>query len=281
MVSLIPRTEVTGTDGRYRASIHPELSTPLGPFGGYVAGIALRAAGMQSKFDRPVSFACHYLRPARFEQVDLEVATLRETKRAQSMQIAMLQAGEPILTALVWTAAELSGVEHEVPMPEVVGPEKLRPFQELFGFDNGREDWNRFIEGRPILDWQPDKEPPWGPQDFEGAPPGRPLARGWVRLLDYSNDGDAFLESARLVVPIDWFTAAAAFNPHRQNTAMWLPHMDLMAFFHDLSSDSDWMFVETESPVARQGLAWARAAIWSQDGRLLATGMQQMLQRVM
>ena len=44
-----------------------------GPCGGYVAALALRAAGAESPFARPASFFCHYLSVAAFAPVD-EVA---------------------------------------------------------------------------------------------------------------------------------------------------------------------------------------------------------------
>ena len=44
-----------------------------GPNGGYVAGIALRAAGLVAEVPRPVSFACHFLRTADFAPVDVVV----------------------------------------------------------------------------------------------------------------------------------------------------------------------------------------------------------------
>jgi hypothetical protein len=40
---------------RYRAELVPDWRT-WGPLGGYVAAIALRAAGMATSFDRPASF---------------------------------------------------------------------------------------------------------------------------------------------------------------------------------------------------------------------------------
>ena len=44
-----------------------------GPCGGYVAALALRAAGAESPFARPASFFCHYLSVAAFAPVDLVV----------------------------------------------------------------------------------------------------------------------------------------------------------------------------------------------------------------
>ena len=62
LIDFVQQTSVNGEDGRYSATVHPELSTPFGPFGAYVAGVALRAAGVHSSFDKPASLSCHFLK---------------------------------------------------------------------------------------------------------------------------------------------------------------------------------------------------------------------------
>ena len=89
---------------------------------------------------------------------------------------------------------------------------------------------------------------------------------------------DPFLEAARFLMPIDWMVSNAAFRPHQGNN-LWLPTMELTAGFHDLSSGSEWMLADCESPVARGGFAWGHARIWSEKGTLMATGAQLMIQR--
>jgi hypothetical protein len=59
-------------DGRYRAMVHADWEI-WGPCGGYVAALALRAAGAESDLVRPASFFCHYLSVAAFAPVDLTV----------------------------------------------------------------------------------------------------------------------------------------------------------------------------------------------------------------
>ena len=63
-------------EGRYTAVVHRDWEI-WGPCGGYVAAIALRAAGAESPFVRPASFFCHYLSVAAFAPVDLVVTPLR------------------------------------------------------------------------------------------------------------------------------------------------------------------------------------------------------------
>ena len=62
--------------GRYRASLQADWEI-WGPCGGYVAAVALRAAGAESRQSRPASFFCHYLSVAAFGPVEVEVVPLR------------------------------------------------------------------------------------------------------------------------------------------------------------------------------------------------------------
>jgi acyl-CoA thioesterase-2 len=55
-----------------------------GPNGGYLATIALRAAGREAQVQRPSSFSAHFLSVARFAPVDVEVEVLRRGRSTES-----------------------------------------------------------------------------------------------------------------------------------------------------------------------------------------------------
>lgn len=57
------------------------------------------------------------------------------------------------------------------------------------------------------------------------------------------------------------------------------PSLDLVMSFHLAGADSDWLLVEARSPLSKGALVAGTASIWSANGRLLASAMQQMLQR--
>ena len=92
-------------DGRYRAQLNQDWEI-WGPEGGYVAAIALRAAGAEARLHRPASFSCHYLGVASFDAVDLEVTTVRSGRNAESFRVSMTQEGRAILDATLWTIGE-------------------------------------------------------------------------------------------------------------------------------------------------------------------------------
>ncbi len=87
MGDLAADTKVTGSVGRYSARLSRDWEI-WGPNGGYIASIALRAAGEHSQFGRPVSIVGHFLGIATFDDVVVEVKTLRLTKRAESMRVS-------------------------------------------------------------------------------------------------------------------------------------------------------------------------------------------------
>src|SRR5262245_401457 len=118
-------------DGRYVARLSSDWEI-WGPMGGYVAAVALRAAGEASPFERPASFSCHYLGVAAFGEIDAVVTPVRVGRQAASHHVALRQGERPILDAMVWSVADVEGLEHDVSdRPPVPGPDELRTSEEL------------------------------------------------------------------------------------------------------------------------------------------------------
>ncbi|MBD0329518.1 MAG: thioesterase family protein [Thermoleophilia bacterium] len=91
--------------------------------------MALRAVGAASAFSRPASFTCHYLRPAAAGPVEVGVESRRQTRRAESLRVTLAQADGPILEALVWTVADLTGTDHDAAAaPEAPGLDEVEPW---------------------------------------------------------------------------------------------------------------------------------------------------------
>ena len=57
------------------------------------------------------------------------------------------------------------------------------------------------------------------------------------------------------------------------------PSLDLGMSFHEAEPGSDWLLIDARSPLSHHALVAGQAAVWSMDGRLLGSAMQQMLQR--
>ena len=263
-------TRVEGSGGRYRANISRDWEI-WGPNGGYVAAIALRAAGREASIARPASFSGHFLGRAEFAPVDLDVTKVHGGRRSESLHVVMRQEGRSIMNAIVRTAAEGPGLEHDVTeMPEAPGPEGLKTYDELFPDGPGTPYpfWHN-IEGRPI-----DPERVLVPPEERGAYP--PLFREWYRFQPRATFDDVWVDAARYLLLIDTLSWPAAAQPHPQ-AAFQGPNLDVTAWFHRFDPESEWLFSDHEGPVAKGGLMGTWGRVWSRSGRLLASGGAQLM----
>ena len=261
-------------DGRYRASLSKEWEI-WGPMGGYVAAVALRAAGAHAGIGRPASFFCHFLSVAAFDDVDVEAVTLRAGRRTASVRVSVSQSGKPVLEAMAWAAEESDGMEHAfAPAPDVPDPGTLPNVEERMAGVEGAGPpfpfWNNMEERPPV--WIPWDQ--WDPQAERD-----PVWDTWFRLRPAAAFAeDPWLDACRLLIVLDIMQWPAASRGHGDNSWM-APSLDLFAAFHRPSAYSPWLLGHADSPAAGQGLVGGRAAVWGQDRTLLATGGQQMLCR--
>jgi len=264
-------TAVEGSDGRYTAVLSRDWEI-WGPNGGYIAAIALRAAGAYSRFDRPVSLVSHFLGVADFDSpVDLEVHALREAKRAQSVRVSMTQRGRPIYDAMVWSVGDVAGLEHDVSeMPATPDPETLRSAAERLaelGVEQHFKFWDNFDQ-RPV-NWI---------DDWENRKPEAPVAGDWYRFVPRSTFDDPWLGACRSLILLDTLGWPAATRLHT-NPGYIAPSIDLSAAFHRSRPEEDWLYARASCPSASGGLIACESRVWSRDGTLLAVGASQLLCR--
>jgi acyl-CoA thioesterase II len=256
-------------DGSYRAMVHRDWEI-WGPCGGYVAAIALRAAGAESPFARPASFFCHYLSVADFAPVDLVVTPLRQGRTVLAQRVEMTQDGRPVLDAMVWSVGRVEGLEHvDVTPPHVSDPMDTPPWVDRRQDSDGEDDrrpyafWDNFEQR--ALDWSA-TWPPSGPLP--------PTWRAWVRYKDGDpTKEDAWVQAARLLVVLDVGSWPAGSRPHAYaNPPFIAPSLDLYAAFQDPTSGSEWLLLDAHSPVAQAGLLSWTGRVWSETRTLLASG---------
>jgi acyl-CoA thioesterase II len=261
-------TRIEGGSGRYRADLSKDWDI-WGPNGGYLAAIALRAAGEESEIPRPASFAAHFLSVARYEPVDLEVKVLRRGRRSESLQVSMQQAGRPILHAIVRTAAEGPGLEHDVAVaPEVADPDGLKSWEELQPDEPPFYPFWQNLEARPLDPLHPELDEERRPRD--------PVLLEWYRFRPRATFDDRFVDAGRLLLLIDTLSWPAACRPHVSREFQ-APNLDVAAWFHRFDPESDWLLADHEGPLAEGGLMGTVGRVWSRDRRLLANGGAQLL----
>jgi acyl-CoA thioesterase-2 len=271
MGDLAIDTAVEGRDGRYTARLSRDWEI-WGPNGGYVAAIALRAAGAHSRFDRPASLVGHFLGVGDFDVPhDIETATLREAKRAQSTRVSMTQSGQPIFDAMVWSVGDVSGLEHDfAPIPETVEPESVPSNAERLAA-RGEEPHFKFWDNFDV------RTPNWV-EDWENRAPGEPVARDWYRFVPASTFEDPWVDACRTVILLDTLGWPAACHYHVRSEYI-APSIDLSVAFHRWRPDEPWLFAEATSPSGAGGLIGCESRVWARDGTLLGIGASQLLCR--
>jgi acyl-CoA thioesterase len=253
----------------HRATVSSDWDL-FGPVGGYLAALALRAAGVQTGLHRPVSLACHFLAVPRFEPVDLEVTSLRRTRRAESLRVGMAQDGKPVLEALVWAAAaDLAGPERTwLARRDVPSPDDLPTF--------AVEDTGSGFTGLPFWKNLEIRSVVFDGDSLESGTD--PVVRAWDRFTPRATFDDPWVDACRSVVIADvsQFPAIAkGFDP----LTFMAPTVDLYVAFHAAAPDDPYLYVEATGSAAGAGVLGARVGIWGSAGGLLATGTSQLLCR--
>ena len=145
----------------------------------------------------------------RFEEVHLQVRSLRRTRRAEAVAVSMTQGDRAIAEGLAWFVdRDLPGLEHdETAMPEVAGPEGLPTMverQAAAGIESPFRFWDN-LENRPLRG------------ATTGPHPG-PHPAG-VRVAGSASSPtatftDPLVDAARLVVVLDTMGWPAATQVH-------------------------------------------------------------------
>jgi acyl-CoA thioesterase-2 len=252
--------------------VHPDWEI-WGPCGGYVAAIALRAAGAESPFARPASFFCHYLSVAAFAPVDLVVTPLRSGRTVLAQRVEMSQDGKAVLDAMVWSVGDVAGLEHDDASPPQVTDPLDTPVHTWLraAEDDGKEDETR----SPFVFWDNfdqrrlEQATTWPPVE-----PLPPTWRTWVRYREGEPaPDDAWVGAARLIVVLDVGSWPAGSRPHAYaNPPFIAPSLDLYAAFQDPAHDPGWLLLDAHSPTARAGLLSWTGRVWSEERTLLASG---------
>src|SRR4051794_22484267 len=175
-------------DGRYGAVVDPGWGAPMGPNGGYLAAIAVRAleAELDPAGERRVrALTCPFLRRPAEAPIELRVEAMRAGRRMSFGRLSGFQDGREVLTALAAFAVPgLEEVASWVPSMPDVGPPPAS------------DDWAPLDERMPALMHRLRIAPRIGGRVFAGrelAPGEGPASGGWVELREPRGVDSAFV----------------------------------------------------------------------------------------
>ncbi|MEU3296504.1 acyl-CoA thioesterase II [Streptomyces longwoodensis] len=266
--------------GQSRSAVVPRV------FGGQVAAQALVAAGRTVPGDRHAhSLHAYFLRlgdPGA--PIVYTVERIRDGRSFTTRRVVAVQHGRPIffLSASFQTYEE--GLDHQVAMPPAPDPATLPTSQErLRGYDHLDPDVvERFLEAREAIDLRYVDEPPYG----RFGAPREPHSQVWFRTngkLDGAVD-----------VPLLHVVLATYVSDMTLLDSVLLAHgrggwavgdvvgasLDHAMWFHRPFRADEWLLYDQESPSAHGGRGLGQARIYTQDGRLALSVIQEGVVRV-
>jgi acyl-CoA thioesterase len=269
MGAFVDATAVERRGKRCAARLDPDWFI-WGPFGGYLAALTLRALALHRSHRRPATFSCEYLNVGVAGPVDIGVTRVKAGRRAECLSARLTQAGKPLVDARAWFVAEdLVGLTHDhAAMPVVPPPRALIPFTHWHDHDEEAESpiW-RHVERRPTHERLGDaRKAEWS---------------AWLRLVDWDVGDDPVLEAARALMWLDMAPWNTALMRHDFPLAYVAPTLDLAAQFqahlYGAEATGEFQLVHVASPVAAAGLLGTNCKLWSETGKLLATGTAQLM----
>ncbi len=245
-------------EGRFRAEIDPDWFAPMGPNGGYLATILLRAftVAVDDPARAPRSLNIHYLRPPKAGPAEVGVAVERVGRSLTSLSARLEQDGRLCALALSAFATDMPSAGEWAPeMPKARPPEGIERL--------------RLPEGSPKLFERLDIRPAIGARPFTGSDEAR--TGGWL-AFDPPRPIDAL--GCATMVDAYW---PAPFT--RLTGPIAAPTIDLSIHFRArLPVDGPVLGLFT-SRASELGFFEEDAELWSPEGVLLAQGRQLALIR--
>ena len=250
-------------------------------FGGQVAGQALVAAGRTVPVNRPVhSLHAYFIRPGD-PSVPLvyTVDRVRDGRSFTTRRVSGIQHGKIIFTLSASFQIIEDGPTHHAEMPQAPAPETLPPAQERLTPLFGARFAEQFAERRPFdvrhvtpLTWEAAKDPELKTPEskvwlrVDGDLPDDPLLH--VCLMTYASDM-TLLDTVLLNHGLAWGdnrTMGASLDH-----AMW---------FHRPFRADRWLLYAQDTPNAGGARGLARGQVFTEDGELVVSVMQEGLIRV-
>ena len=250
-------------------------------YGGQVVAQALMAASRTVRPERLAhSLHAYFLRPGDpHAPIVYRVERDRDGQSFSTRRVVAIQHGRPIFNLSASFQIEELGFTHASRMPQVADPETLPSELEVFERNAAtltpaqRYLWlkrERAFEFRMVesIDWaSPQRQPPVSHHWFRSAAPlptDPVLARC---LLAYASDM-TLLDTCLLPHGIAW-----------NDPSLQVASIDHALWFNATPDLSGWLLSAQESPASGNGRGLNRGLIFAQDGRLVATSMQEALIR--
>jgi acyl-CoA thioesterase-2 len=245
-------------------------------FGGQVAAQSLMAAGRTVESGRPHSLHAYFLRPGDPSVPILyEVDRIRDGRSFTTRLVVAIQHGRAIFNLSASFHVDEQGLSHQRPMPDVPPPENLEPLAvRLEPYREALGDW--FSRLHPI------DQRHIGELPFTHKKGKDPIQRLWIRA-DGSLPEDPLLHACIAAYASDMSLFDTMLAPHDvswDDTHFMGASLDHCMWFHRPFRADEWLLYDMDSPIASGARGLARGFLFTREGELVVSVVQEGLMRV-
>jgi acyl-CoA thioesterase II len=273
-VMTLERLEMNLFRGQSRDIGSPQV------FGGQVLGQALVAATATAE-DRVVhSLHAYFLRRGDFNSpIVYEVDRALDGKHFSSRRVVAIQHGRQIFNMSASFQAAETGLDHQLPIPDVPPPESLPDLATHYRdvADRLPAAARRMLEQERPFEFRPVHPP--DPLRSDKSSPHKYI---WFRAVDRLADDDA-LHRCLLAYVSDFHLLDTALKPHgisMISSKLVIASIDHAMWFHRSARVDDWLLYAVDSPSGSGARGFTRGSVFARDGRLVASTAQEGLIRV-
>jgi acyl-CoA thioesterase-2 len=279
LADLIDLLQIERLDADIFRGESRDIGTPQ-VFGGQVLGQALYAAGQTVEGRLPHSLHAYFLRRGDVKApISYEVDRARDGGSFSSRRVVASQHGRAIFNMSASFQATEPGIEHQVPMPEVPGPEGLADRREIDRavLEQLHEKMRAYLtRQRPFF------VRPVQPTNLLKPEKTDPIKHVWIKAADTLPD-DPLLHRVLFAYVSDYELLGTATLPHQINftdSNIKMASLDHAVWFHHLFRVDEWLLFSFDSPSASGSRGLARGLIFTQSGKLVASTAQEGLIRL-
>ena len=245
-------------------------------FGGQVAAQSLMAAGRTVDTGRPHSLHAYFLRPGDPNVPILyEVDRIRDGKSFTTRRVVAIQHGRAIFNMSTSFHVDEPGLSHQFPMPDVPAPDsldtlvtRLEPYP---GDAGGLVPRPHPIDQRHI-----------GELPFSHGAGKEPVQRLWIRA-DGTLPDEPLLHACIAAYASDMSLFDTMLAPHDvrwEDCDFMGASLDHCMWFHRPFRADEWLLYDMDSPSAFGARGLARGFLFTREGELVVSMVQEGLMRL-
>jgi len=251
-------------------------------FGGLVISQALVAASRTVEERSPHSLHGYFLLPGDpAVPIVYEVERVRDGASFSTRRCVAIQHGRTIFVLSASFQVEEAGLEHHSTMPDVPPPEELPGMEAILGSMGSRipEGVKRYFERERPIELRPVDLSRFSRARPDGLLPA--TQQFWLRAAGRLPD-DPAIHRALLAYLSDMTLLDTALVCHGRSVfdgTLQVASLDHALWFHRPFRADEWMLYDQESPNASGARGLCRGSLYSRNGQLIASVMQEGLIR--